>query len=150
MAFSDDNGGFAFSCDDAKMSISASTWKTRLSQLARVYGPVYIMTGQLSDAVYISEIIGKRPHDLFIIANTAAKDEAQFLKGKFPKVHIALHPKINAKVVLLSPDTVWISSADFGKSTRIESAIGMHSHQLFNKTVVSLFNRIWNEATELT
>jgi hypothetical protein len=55
MAFVDDSGGFAFFCEDAKMSISVSTWNTRLSQIARVIGPVLIMTGSLRDPEYISQ-----------------------------------------------------------------------------------------------
>jgi hypothetical protein len=31
MNFSTDGGGFAFSCDDLKLSIDASTWATRLA-----------------------------------------------------------------------------------------------------------------------
>lgn len=44
MAFSDDNGGFAFACSDAKMSIGASTWATRLSQLGSATGEILILT----------------------------------------------------------------------------------------------------------
>jgi len=59
MVFSDDSRGFAFSCEDAKMSICASTWNTRLSQIARVIGPILIMTGSLPDPEYISQTLGK-------------------------------------------------------------------------------------------
>src|SRR5438876_43812 len=121
MAFSDDGGGFAFSCDDAKMSICASTWNTRLSQIARVTGPIFIMTGLLPDTEYISKIIEKRPRDIFIIANSAAHHEAALLKAKFPSIRIALHSNNNAKVVLVAPDTIWVSSSDFGKTKQIES-----------------------------
>lgn len=150
MAFSDDNGGFAFSCDDAKMSICASTWNTRLSQIARVAGPILIMTGSLPDPEYISQILGKRPQDILIIANTSAVAEARVLKSRFPAIRIALHPNNNAKVVLVAPDTVWVSSSDFGKTTKIEAAVGMHSVFVYNKTLSSLFNRVWMEGTEIS
>lgn len=149
MIFSDDSGGFAFSCEDAKMSICASTWNKRLSQIARVIGPVLIMTGSLPDPEYISHTLGKRPRDIFIIANTDAQKEARMLKLRFPDVRMALHRNNNAKVVLVAPDTVWVSSADFGKTTRIESAVGLHSSVVFKKTRESLFNRVWAEATEI-
>jgi hypothetical protein len=149
MPFSDDNGGFAFSCDDAKMSICASTWNTRLSQIARVAGPISIMTGALPDPEYISQIVGKRPRDMFIIANTNAQAEARSLKLRFPSLRIALHRNNNAKVVLVSPDTVWVSSSDFGKTTQIEAAVGLHSSVVYQKTLKSLFNRVWAEATEI-
>ena len=149
MVFSDDSRGFAFSCEDAKMSICASTWNARLSQIARVTGPILILTGSLPDPEYISQTLGKRPRDIFIIANTDAQREAGLLKLRFPDVRIALHRNNNAKVVLVAPDTVWVSSADFGKTTRIESAVGLHSSIVFKKTQESLFNRIWAEAAEI-
>ncbi len=149
MAFTDDGGGFAFSCDDAKISICASTWNTRLSQLAKIRGPVFIMTGLLPEPGYISQIIGKRPQDIFIIANSDANPEAKFLKSKFPSVRIALHGNNNAKVVLVSPDTVWVSSSDFGKTKKIESAVGLHSSTVYQKILESLFKRIWADAKEI-
>lgn len=149
MIFRNDSGGFAFSCEDAKMSICTSTWNKRLSQIARVTGPILIMTGSLPDPEYISQTLGKRPRDIFIIANADAQKEARALKLRFPEIRVALHHNNNAKVVLVAPDTVWVSSADFGKTTRIESTIGLHSSAVFNKTRESLFSRIWAEATEI-
>jgi hypothetical protein len=147
MAFSDDGGGFAFACDDAKMSICASTWNTRLSQIARATGPIFIMTRLLPDRDYISQIISKRPTDIFVIANSDARIEAE--KKQFPAIRIVLHRNNNAKVVLASPDRVWVSSSDFGKTKQIESAVGMHSESLFSKIVTSLFNRVWAESEEV-
>ncbi|BEP62310.1 hypothetical protein GmRootV213_28640 [Variovorax sp. V213] len=72
------------------------------------------------------------------------------LKLRFPEVRIALHRNNNAKVVLVAPDTVWVSSADFGKTTQIESAVGLHSSAVFKRTRESFFNRVWAEATEIT
>lgn len=149
MVFGNDSRGFAFSCEDAKMSICASTWNTRLSQIARVIGPVLIMTGSLPDPDYISQTLGKRPRDIFIIANLHAQREARMLKLRFPEVRIALHPKNNAKVVLVAPDTVWVSSADFGRTAQIESAVGLHSSAVFAKTRETFFDRIWAEAIEI-
>lgn len=149
MAFSDDGGGFSFSCDDAKMSICASTWSTRLSQIARVTGPIFVMTGLLPDTEYISQIIGKRPRDIFIVANIAAHREASLLKTQFPSIRIVLHSNNNAKVVLVAPDTVWVSSSDFGRTNQIESAIGLHSNNVYEKTLHSLFNRVWAESQEV-
>ena len=150
MIFRDDSGGFAFSCEDAKISVCTSTWNKRLSQIARVVGPILIMTGSLPDPEYISRTLGKRPRDIFIIANADAQKEARALKQRFPDVRVALHHNNNAKVVLVAPDTVWVSSADFGKTTRIESTVGLHSSAVFNKTRESLFSWIWAEATEIT
>lgn len=149
MVFSNDSRGFAFSCEDAKMSICPCTWNTRLAQIARVIGPILIMTGALPDSEYIAQTLGKRPRDIFIIANASAQNEAKTLKRRFPDVRIALHLNSNAKVVLVAPDTVWVSSADFGRTTQIESAVGLHSISVFKKTQESFFNKVWAEATEI-
>jgi len=149
MAFANDSRGFAFSCDDAKMSICVSTWNTRLAQIARVIGPILIMTGSLPEPEYISQTLGKRPRGIFIIANTDARKEASVIKTRIPDVRIALHDN-NAKVVLVSPDTVWVSSADFGKTTRIESAVGLHSSAVFKKIQESLFHKLWAEAIKIS
>ena len=108
------------------------------------------MPGFLPDPEYISQIISKRPQDVFIIANNNAHSEARILKSKFPSIMIALHANNNAKVVLVSPDTVWVSSSVFGKTKQIEAAIGLHSNEVYDKTLKSLFEKIWAEAREIT
>lgn len=149
MAFSDDGGGFAFSCNDAKFSVCASTWSTRLSQLAKIQGNVYIMTNNLPNPEYIASIISKRPHNIFIIANEAANHNARIIKSQFPQVRIALHQKLNAKVVLVEPETVWVSSSDFGHTALIESAIGLHSAEVYNKALQNFFSVEWAKSIEL-
>ncbi|MGJ7533388.1 MULTISPECIES: hypothetical protein [unclassified Variovorax] len=149
MVFGDDSFGFAFSCNDAKMSICVSTWSRRLAQIGRVVGPILIMSGSLPDPDYISQILGKRPRDIFIIANADANREARMLKLRFPDVRIALHRNTNAKVVLVAPDTVWVSSADFGKTTQIESVIGLHSNNVFERTRETIFKKVWVDASEI-
>lgn len=67
MAFFDDAGGFAFASDDGKLSIVASTWNTKLSQLARVSCPLLVMTRLLPNLDYIGRIVGKRPKDIYIL-----------------------------------------------------------------------------------
>jgi len=149
MVFTDDGGGFAFSCEDAKMSICASTWNTRLSQIAKATEPIFIMTGALPDLEYISKILSKRPRNIFIVANAGGESDARILKSRFPAIRIALHPNNNAKVVLIGLGTTWVSSADFGKTTKIESAVGMHSTVVYDKTLEFLFKKVWAEATEI-
>lgn len=145
MAFRDDNAGFVFSCDDAKLSFQAGTWSTRLSQLGKLSGAVYIITAQLEDVGYISRVSEKRPSNIFIIAHSTAWENAEELKRKFPLVAIRLHPSINAKIALIAPETVWLSSGDFGKTEKIESTVGMHSATLFERVRDSHFNKLWGD-----
>ena len=149
MSFSADNGGFPFSCEDAKFSICASTWNTRLSQIGRSTGAIRIMTHGLPDPDYIARIFSKRPDNIYLIANSDAQAEALLIKAQFPKVRIVLHPRMNAKVVFIEPETVWLSSSDFGHTRAIESAVGFHSVDLHNRAVEHLFNKEWQNSAEL-
>lgn len=152
MAFSDDRAGFRFECADAKMSLGSSTWSTRLSQIGRMSGHICVMTRTLPGTDYISDIVGKRPRNISIIANCEARSAAEILKNRFPDVHVALHAKNNAKVVLIAPGTVWVSGADFGEgegSDWIDAAVGMHSEDLFKRTYEDLFLKLWRESQEL-
>ena len=149
MAFTDDGGGFSFSCDDAKLSIAASTWNTNLSQLGRMAGALQIVTRRLPNVDYIGRILSKRPQNVFILPSTEAEADARKLKAMFPAIRVALHPNLNAKAVLLEPETVWIGSADFGESDQIESAIGLHSKAVYDRTVLTLFRPAWEKAREI-
>lgn len=149
MAFSDDNGGFAFMCSDAKMSIGSSTWASRLSQLSKATGEILILTHGLPDTGYITKILDKRPHNVWIVAHTDSLKEASALKTARPWLRIALHPHIGAKSVLVAPDTVWLSSNDFGLGGKLESAVGFHSTALYSQTRENLFARAWHEAQEI-
>jgi len=149
MQFSDDGGGFSFKCDDAKFTISASTWSTKLSQIWKISGSICIMTKLLPNPKYIATILSKRPNNIFIIAHIEAQDNARIIKEQFPGVRIALHPKVNAKVVFIEPHTVWISSADFGESKMLESAIGIHSEEVYERGLKELYGKEWNNAKEI-
>lgn len=123
MTFSDDSCGFRFACADAKMSIGASTWASRLSQLGKASEEIPILTHSLSDIDYITNILDKRPIDIWILAHVSAEREARVMKAKLPRLGIALRREIGAKAVLVAPETVWISSSDFGKAGKLESAV---------------------------
>ena len=64
-------------------------------------------------------------------------------------MRIALHPKLNAKVVLVAPETVWVASSDFGETKMVESAIGLHSVVIHNRALEGLFNVEWAKSVEL-
>ena len=132
MSFKTDDGGYTLQIDDAKITFgNGSTWKTRLSQLANIIGNVYIMTYSLPDLPYVQEILGKRPHDIYVVAHSKFLEKAVCIKETYPDIHIALRDDTHAKVVLTGPNTVWLSSANFGKSGWLENTIGIHSQKAF-------------------
>lgn len=149
MQFKTDSGGFAFSNADSKLVLGSATWSTHLSQLGKVKGHVYVMTRLLPDVDYIAEIVGKRPHDIWILAHAEASENARLLKLRFPQIEVAVHRCNNAKMVLVAPRTVWISTSDFGKSGEIETGIGIHSPEVFEEAKEKLFDRAWAEGTRV-
>ena len=133
MSFKTDNGGEAIRINDAKLFFGDnSTWAVRLSQLAKVKSNVYISTFSLPDLPYAQKILEKRPRDIFIIAHSMFYAKALAMKDAFPDIRIALRDNIHAKMVLTEPETVWLSSANFGRSGWIEHGIGMHSPEAFD------------------
>ena len=147
--FKTDRGGFAFACDDIKLGVDVSSWKKHLTQLRRQSGIVRVVTNLLPDLEYISGIIEKHPENFFLIANTAARAEAEFLKSRFPAIRISLHDKSNAKLVLIAPRTVWMCTNDFGKSPLLESSVGFHSVRLHDHLASESFTRLWDASEEL-
>ncbi len=112
-------------------------------------GIASIMTHSLPDVDYISEIIGKRPTNICLIADISAEAEAKDLKFRFPLLRIALHPNNNAKMALIAPSTVWISGADFGKAQGINVSLGLHEADVYQKAMEEIFEPAWKESSEL-
>lgn len=69
--------------EDAKFSISASTWNTRLSQLGKTQGELLILPRMLPDTDYLERILGKRPTGIRLVANEDARTDAEHLKRFF-------------------------------------------------------------------
>lgn len=132
MSFKTDNSGCALRIEDAKINFGYSfSWLDWLSELEHISGNVYIMTYSLPDMHYIQYILAKRPHDIFIIAHSKFLERAVKIKETYPDIHIALCDYTHAKVVLTEPNTVWLSSANFGRSNWLENTIGIHSQKAF-------------------
>lgn len=150
MVFSTDNGGFEFDCKAAKMSLGSSTWSTRLSQLSKMTGRISILTADLPDPEYAIVVLSKRPADIHIVAHLNAATAANKIKQALPNIRIALHPELGAKAIFVAPKTVWIMSSDFGRGSKLDSGVGFHSPELYEKTWSQLFARAWRESQEIT
>ena len=75
---------------------------------------------------YLKKILGKRPNDMTLIANDKFQSKAKELQELYPGITIYLRSDVHAKMVLIEPETVWLSSANFGDSTWFEHTIGIH------------------------
>ena len=133
MKFKTDCGGVALSLKDAKLSTShtASTWNTRLSQIGRVSGKIVICTYSLPNLDYLQRIFDKRSDGITLIAHEKFHERAVQLKRMYPELKIVLKPDVHAKFVLIEPETVWLSSANFGSSGWFEQTIGLHSKEAY-------------------
>lgn len=165
MAFKTDSGGMAFKCDkielvtpdgeltfkcsDAKLSAGASTWATRISQLGKQTGFVRIITYSLPDMKYVQTQISRRPYDIHIIAHQQFLDRAKRLQSIFPRIEIRTHEEVHSKVLLIEPHTLWLSSANFGRSGWHESTIGIHSKEAHDYYVNKMFHPLWEQSSKV-
>ncbi len=147
MTFQTDGGGFAFGCNDIKLSFAASTWAMKLSQLPRQKGVCRIITYSLPDMSYVRTQFERRPYDIWLVANAKFQRRAEEIKRAFPDIRVALHPEVHTKLLLIEPGTIWLSSANFGSSGWHEMGIGLH-HSAAHNEARKEFDRLWVECIE--
>lgn len=149
MSFQTDAFGLAVKCNDIKIYSSGSTWAMKISQLASQTGTVRIITYSLPDLDYVKEQISRRPFDMFIICNKKFEGRMMDIQNEFPMVRTAVHPECHSKVFLIEPETLHLSSQNFGHSGWHESAIGLHSKAAHDWYVANVFLPLWNESEHL-
>ena len=152
MSFKTDAGGFAFKCGDIKLQGGSSSWASRLSQLGKMKGCVRILTYSLPDLESIRGVLSKRPKDIFIIANPKAanvESRAEAIKEEFPNIRIALNEETHSKVFLIAPDSLMVSSANFGKSGWHETTVSFHQKEAHDHYIENDFEPLWNMSEEV-
>lgn len=147
--FKTDNGGIAFKCSDIKLQGCVSTWATKLSQLGRQTGIVRILTYSLPNIDYVKTQFKRRPHGIYIICHSKFRDRALEIKRAFPEIRIALNPELHSKVLLIEPETVYVSSANFGSSKWHETSVGFHSKAAHDWFVDNDFFCLWHDSKEV-
>lgn len=132
MSFKTDNGGLAVKANiKVSFSVSASSWNTRLSQIKKQEGEIFICTYSLPDINYVRQIFEKRTSNISLLVNSKFTEQAKLIKKEFPEINIMLAENTHAKIVLISPDTVWLSSANFGKSSWFENTVGIKNEHVY-------------------
>jgi hypothetical protein len=111
--FKTDAGGFTFKRSDIKLSTSVSTWATRMSQLARMSELARIITYSLPNIDYVRKQLRRRDN-ILLIANSNFERQARELKLEFPGVRVRVASDAHSRVLLVEPQTLWISNANFG------------------------------------
>ena len=134
MAFKTDCGGIAMTAN-IKLSNAATTWNTRLSQIGRHDHLVTLVSFSLCDFTYLSKIISKRDAGtgIRIICGDKYEWNAIQLKRLFPDLKIYISPHAHAKLALIEPSTVWVSSENLGHvRDSFDASIGIHSEEAYN------------------
>lgn len=147
MPFKTDVHGLAFKCNDTKITSNSHTWAMKLSQIARQKGMLRIITYSLPRIDDVQEVLGKRPHNIQIIAHSKFAQDAMLIMSMFDGIMVRVHDEVHSKVVLLEPETVVVSSANFGSSRWHETSISMHSKEAHDWYVEYMFNPLWGDST---
>ena len=142
--------GIMFDSKDIKLHNSGnSTWATRLSQLGRQKGIVHIVTYSLPNLGYIRKIFNKRPWGIVMIVHQKFRSRAVDLKKEFPDLVISTHPTVHSKAVLIAPETVILSSANFGHSRWHETSITIHSAAAYDYYKSDIYMPLFSQAKKL-
>jgi hypothetical protein len=134
MSFRTDSGGMALEAE-IKLSNKATTWNTRLDHISRHDRAVTLVTFSLCDYDYICRIVSKRERGagITIICNSKYESNAYLIKRAFPDLKIYVNPYAHAKLALVEPGTVWLSSENLGKKKNtFDASIGIHSEEAYN------------------
>lgn len=148
MAYKTDNGGFAFKCNDAKLMVG-STWATKLSQLHRQTGTVRIITYSLPSIEYVKKQFERRPRNIFLICHEKFRLKAIEIKRTFPQLRLATNDAVHSKILLIEPQTIYISSANFGSSKWHETSVGFHSKEAHDYYASQIYPFLWNQSQEV-
>lgn len=109
-----------------------------MNQFEKTKGVVTIVTYSLPSIEEIKEILTKRTEGVTIIANSRFEKKAKQINQMYPELKIILRPDIHAKMLLVAPEIVWLSSANFGNSGWYEQWVGMHSRKAYKHCLKEL------------
>lgn len=131
---------------------SDHTWNMKLSQIGRPSQSdkkLYIATYSLPDLDYVVEVLAHRPtgHNVFLMANAKFQAQALQLLNYFPEMQIRLHPKMHCKFVLIEPETVFIGSANFGRSRWYETMIGLKDSTAAQSLYLNTWLPAWSDSS---
>lgn len=126
-----DAGGLATRAEIKVSCGYASTWGTKLSQIARSKGEVILCTYSLPKLEYLYKILDKRS-DITIICHSSFTNKAIVLKRKYPALKVVLKDDVHAKIALIGPNTTILSSANFGSSGWFEHGAIIKSEDVYN------------------
>ncbi|MEA3200084.1 MAG: hypothetical protein QOE90_1512 [Thermoplasmata archaeon] len=154
MGWNDDGHGKVFKPTEAKLYGPTHTWAMKLSQLHRQVGVCRIVTYSLPALDYAREQFGRRPFGISLVCNEKFLNQAREIKRTFPRIEIRTHPRVHSKILLIEPGTVYVSSANFGRSMSgikawHETTLGVRSTAAHDWYVQTSFDPLWKESNDV-
>lgn len=150
MGWNNDTHGLVFKSNEIKLFANGQhTWNMKLSQLARTKGTVRIVTYSLPEIEYVTDLFSKRPEDIYLVCHTKFEDKATIIKRMFPLISIAVNAEVHSKVCLISPSTVYVGSANFGRSHWHETIVGIRSSDAHDWYLHHSFFPLWDKSTKV-
>lgn len=148
----DDSHGKTFKTSHAKLYYSRHTWAMKLSQLAKQTGTVRIITYSLPRTDYIINLLSKRPggSNIFLICHDKFRVQAKAIKFSLPRLRIATNLKVHSKIVLTEPETISVTSANFGESGWHETTVTFKAKDAHDAYVLNSFDVLWASSAEIT
>lgn len=118
---------------DIKLSNQGFGWQAKLNGISSAEGQIIICTYSFSDIKYIFHILSKNPDRITLIAHSKFFSSALKIKKKYPYIKLYLSPHSHAKMVLIQPETVWISTENFGRTEQsFDATVGISSTKAYN------------------
>lgn len=148
MAWNNDEHGMVVKAVEVKLFKPSHSWGMKLSQLSRQLGHVRILTYSLPDHEYICQQFGRRPNNISILCHSKFRDRAAAIKSSFPEIGVALSDNIHAKLLLIEPGTIYVTSANFGDSQWNEVGVGIRSES-GHRWYADMFDEIWEKSEKL-
>ena len=131
---------------------SDHTWNMKLSQIGRpsqIDRNLYIATYSIPDLDYVVEVLAHRPtgRNVFLMAHSKFYSKAIQLLNHFRDLRIRLHPAMHSKFAIVEPETVFLGSANFGRSKWHETMIGIKDRTIAQSLYLNTWAPAWREST---
>lgn len=150
MGWENDQHGLLLKAKELKLYRDGNhTWAMKLSQLHRQKGEVFIITYSLPDMDYIEVQFARRPEQIQIICHSRFIKRAIQVKRRFPDIQIAVSDSVHSKVLIIAPETLYVSSANFGHSGWHETTMGIRSIEAAAWYIENSFRPLWDQSAEV-
>jgi hypothetical protein len=84
------------------------------------------------------------------IAHSKFLNRATDIRREFPDIRVAVQDQVHSKVLLIAPQTIIVSSANFGDRDWHETSVSFHSKEAHDWYVEKVFEPLWERCHEVS